>query len=293
MTNDPRLRLHILGSGCASPTPERYGRAFILEVGGDAVMVDCGPATTYKMARLGLAPGRVHHLFLTHHHFDHNADVPCFVLTRWDMSRGPEPALRVHGPPPTAAFMHALFADDGAFAPDWKSRVEHPASHECHRQRGGVFPRPPPKIQANDVGPGRIAAGAGWTATAARVQHVEPSLESLAFRFDTEQASVVFAGDCGDCAALRDVARDADTLVIACTHFGRAETSAALADVITGTVEAAEIANDAGVRQLVLTHASPNFREPGVRERAIADVARSFQGAILFPDELTTVTVPC
>ena len=76
------MRLHILGSGCPQPTPERYGSAFVLEVGAGSVMVDCGPATTYKMARMALMPGQIVHLFLTHHHSDHNADLPCFALTR-------------------------------------------------------------------------------------------------------------------------------------------------------------------------------------------------------------------
>jgi hypothetical protein len=34
---------------------------------------------------------------------------------------------------------------------------------------------------------------------------------------------------------------------------------------------------------------SPNFARPGVRERAIAEVARSYSGTVLCPDELTTV----
>ncbi|GAG30309.1 unnamed protein product, partial [marine sediment metagenome] len=78
------MRLHVLGSGCPVPTPEHYGSSFILEVGTDLLMVDCGPATTFKMAQMGIMPGRVEHLFLTHHHFDHNVDLPCFALTRWD-----------------------------------------------------------------------------------------------------------------------------------------------------------------------------------------------------------------
>jgi hypothetical protein len=75
------LRLHVVGNGCPDPTPEHYGSSFILEVGADYVMVDCGPATTYKMVRMGIPPRKVGHLFFTHHHFDHNVDFPCFALT--------------------------------------------------------------------------------------------------------------------------------------------------------------------------------------------------------------------
>ena len=138
------MQLHVIGTGCPQPTPEHYGSAFLLDLGADMVMVDCGPATTYKMATMGIAPGRVGHVFFTHHHFDHNVDFPCFALTRWDQSKGTEPALEVYGPPPTEAFVERLLGEEGAFAADWRSRIEHPASHACHKMRGGKLPRPAP-----------------------------------------------------------------------------------------------------------------------------------------------------
>ena len=285
------MQLHVLGNGCPSPTPEHYGSAFILEAGDGRLMVDCGPATTYKMARMGLRPVQVNHVFLTHLHFDHNADLPCFALTRWDLSTGKEPALRVYGPPPTTTFVARLFGREGAFFDDWKSRIDHPASHACHIGRGGTLPRPAPSIEAEDVVPGRVAESNSWAATAARVHHVEPTLESLAYRLDTDEGSILFAGDCADCQELRQLAQGADTLVLACTHFGPGTINPALSDVITGTTEVAAVAQEAGARRVILTHVSPNFSKPGVKEKAVAAVARAYRGDIVFPSELTTVAL--
>jgi len=285
------MRLHIVGSGCPDARPDRYGSAFVLAVDEQAVLVDCGPATTYKMARMGLAPRRVQHLFLTHHHFDHNADLACFVLTRWDQSKGTEPPLELYGPPPTEAFVDALVGAHGAFAVDWKSRVEHPASLACHRLRGGVLPRPLPAIQARDVSSGMVVRTGSWTATAALVHHVEPTMASVAYRFDTEHGSIVFAGDCGDCEGLRAIAKGAGTLVVACTHFGP-PVDPAIADVITGTPQVADILRECKPRRVILTHMSPDFAKPGVKERAIAELARGYSGSIFCPDELTTVDLP-
>lgn len=283
------MRLHILGSGCPQPTPEHYGSAFILEVGPEMFLVDCGPAATYKMACMGIRPLQIGRVFLTHLHFDHNVDLPCFALTRWDASRGTEPPLEVYGPPPTQSFVARLLGEEGAFYEDWKSRIEHRASHECHRQRQGIMPRPAPAVVAKDVGPGAVTQGEVWSVTAERVHHVEPWLESLAYHFETEEGSVLFAGDCADCQALRDFARGVDTLVMACTHFGCAHSSPAIIDVITGTPGAAAIAAEAGVKRLVLTHVSPNFSRPGVKERAVSEVARAWGGMIYFPGEMETV----
>ncbi|HUT90524.1 MAG TPA: MBL fold metallo-hydrolase [Thermoguttaceae bacterium] len=115
-------------------------------------MVDCGPGTTYKMGRMGLRPGRVGHLFFTHHHFDHNCDFPCFALTRWDLSKGTEPPLKVYGPPPTRAFVERLPGKEGAFFDDWNSRIQHPVSQAIHKRRGGGLPRPAPAIVARSFG---------------------------------------------------------------------------------------------------------------------------------------------
>ncbi len=48
------MQLHIIGAGCPHPSGDQYGSAFLLEVGDDLIMVDCGPGTTYKMARMDL-----------------------------------------------------------------------------------------------------------------------------------------------------------------------------------------------------------------------------------------------
>jgi ribonuclease BN (tRNA processing enzyme) len=251
-------------------------------------MIDCGPATTYKIVQMGIRPGKVGHLFFTHHHFDHNVDFPCFALTRWDLSRGTEPPLKVYGPPPTRILVERLLGKEGAFFDDWNSRIKHPVSQQIHKRRGGALPRPAPAIETKDIGPGKVAKSDWWAATAARVHHVEPWLESLVYRFDTDRGSIVFAADCGDCESLRQIAQGAGTLVIACACIGSAK---AYDDIITGTADVAEIAKASGVRRVILSHAAPGFSRPGRKQQAIADVARTYSGTVLFPDEMTTVNL--
>ena len=91
-------QVHVLGAGTPTPTPERYGSSYVVQVGGDFLMVDCGPSTTHKLVKAGLFPTQIDYLFFTHHHFDHDVDYPCFLLTRWDQSIGVEKELEVFGP---------------------------------------------------------------------------------------------------------------------------------------------------------------------------------------------------
>ena len=71
----------------------------------------------------------------------------------------------------------------------------HPVSQQVFVNRGGTLPRTPPSVAAKDVGPGPVFGGRDWQVTAAPAEHVQPWLDSLAYRVDTADGSVVFTGD--------------------------------------------------------------------------------------------------
>jgi ribonuclease Z len=49
------------------------------------------------------------------------------------------------------------------------------------------------------------------------------------------------------------------------------------------------MARDAGVKRLVLTHITEQLDRPGIRERAISEMAEVFRGDILFGNDLLEV----
>src|SRR3989442_5489860 len=79
-------QVFVLGAGTPTPTPDRWGSAFAVDVGGKYLMLDCGLAATAKLVKVGILPTRVDDLFFTHHHFDHDVELP--VLSA--LSVGPE-----------------------------------------------------------------------------------------------------------------------------------------------------------------------------------------------------------
>ena len=155
------------------------------------------------------------------------------------------------------------------------------------------MPRPPPAVRAHDISPGPVAKTDRWRAVAARVHHVEPTMMSLAYRFDTDRGSIVFAGDTGRCDSVNELARDADVLVINVWDHQDTmeEKSQELVPLISGTLDAATIAQECGVKKMVVTHATSNLTRPGSREKGITDMARVYQGEIIFADELTHLTL--
>ncbi len=284
--DDDMSVLHLLGTGTPTPTRSRFGTSCVLELGEDRLMLDCGPAATWKLVRAGLWPTQIDHLFFTHHHFDHNADYPCFLLCRWDQSTGKENRLQVYGPPPTKLITEKLIGPEGAFADDWKARVGSPVSQSVHANRGGSLPRPEPSLDVFDVGPGEVVNKVSWKVTAARVEHVAPWLESLAYRVEGDGGAIVFAGDTGPCEAAIELARGADVLVVNCWDHQRTMDENGEAPGQTGTLDAARMAQESGVGKLVLTHTGPRLCEPGSRERGIGDIASIYRGEIIFGEEL-------
>jgi ribonuclease Z len=279
-------RVYILGAGTPTPTPERFGSACVVQVGPAYLLFDCGPATTHKLVQAGLWPTQVNYLFFTHHHFDHDVDYPCFLLCRWDQGAGQEVPLQVYGPPPTALLTERLLDPAvGAFSHDWQARIQARVSQRVYENRGGRLPRRPPHVVARDIGPGVAHHDPAWQVTAARAEHVQPFLESLAYRLDSQEGSVVITGDTAPCPAVIDLARGADVLLCMCWDNQAVMDANGESPGQCGTTGAARIAQEAKVRRLVLTHLGPHVTQRAGLEQARRDVAAYFTGEVIVAEE--------
>lgn len=283
------VRLCVLGAGTPTPTSERFGSGYAVVVGKEVLLVDCGPATTEKLVQAGLWPLDVSHLFFTHHHFDHDVDYPCLLLCRWDQSTGREPTLQVYGPAPTSELTDKLIGERGAFAHDWKARIGHPTSQRVFVNRGGALPRMPPVVDAFDIEPGWAMENEGWRMTCCRAQHVQPYLDSVAYRLDTGGASIVFTGDTEPCDEVVSLAAGADLLIgmcwdLECTMWGSGESRGQC-----GARGAGEMARAAGVKRLVLSHLGPSLSKGGAHGEAMAEVREHYDGDVAFAEQLEWV----
>jgi len=68
-------RLVLLGTaGGPSPKLDRSAPANAIVISDDIYVIDCGNGVARQMVKAGLDLGRIHDVFITHQHSDHNAD---------------------------------------------------------------------------------------------------------------------------------------------------------------------------------------------------------------------------
>ncbi len=284
--------IHVLGAGTPTPTAHRFGSSFVIKTGSDQIMLDCGPAATHKLVKAGLWPTDINHMFFTHHHFDHDIDYPCFLLCRWDQSTGNEDTLKVFGPKLTEKITHGILdKDEGVFAHDWIARINHPLSQKVHVNRGGSLPRKPPNVFAKDISPGKVYSTNKWEVIAATAEHVQPYLDSLAYRFETPDGSIVFTGDTQPCESVQKLATEADIMFCMCWDEQSIMDQNGEHEGQCGTEGAVTMAANAGVKKLVLVHIGPHLSDPIVKNRNANSLSNLYDGEIVFADEMMSIKI--
>jgi ribonuclease Z len=217
-----------------------------------------------------LAPARrrarIGGILFTHFHSDHIGDLGEFDLNTWGMGR-PGP-LRVFGPPGVERVVAGF---EESYALDTQYRIAHHGP-EFFSEASGVLEPHPIAGPAAGGGPEVFLDEDGLRITAFAVHH-DPVKPAYGYRFDYGGRSVVVSGDTTKDARLVAATRGADVLFHeaqanhlvaqigeAAANAGRPRVAKIMHDIPsyhTSPVEAAEVANEAGVKLLVMYHLTP------------------------------------
>ena len=285
------MRVTLLGTGTPEPSLVRQGSGYLVDVAGDTLVFDHGPGAHHRLLESGRHAIEVTHAFFSHLHYDHCMDYGRLVLQRWDIGAGGVPDLKVYGPSPIARMTSLLFGEDGVYGPDIRARTEHTSSLDVFDGRGGSGTRQRPDPQVTEVSAGSVVRGPGWTVTVGHAAHVQPQLQCLTFRIDSDEGSVCYSGDSGACPEIVELARGCDALIHMNHHFSGTEPSAAYRAACGNHEDNALTAQRAGVKTLVLTHLSPRLDRPGVREEIVHQIRRVFDGRVIWGEDLMQIEV--
>ncbi|HZF28308.1 MAG TPA: MBL fold metallo-hydrolase [Gammaproteobacteria bacterium] len=284
-TQPAPTRLILLGTaGGPRPRVSRSAPAQVIVANDTAYVVDCGDGVARQLVAAGVPLQKLRHVFLTHHHSDHNADYGNLLLLAWTAG------LRTHvdtwGPPPLAEMTRQFLAMN-AF--DIATRIEDEG-------------RPPlePLIGVHEIAAGGLVLeDENLRVTAALVDH-PPVVPAFGYRFDARDRSIVISGDTKPSERLIELARGADVLVHDSLYpeavdrlvAGVANASKLKESILshhTTAEDAGRVAAAAGVKTLVLSHLVP-AEDPAVTDQMWIDAARAhFKGTIIVGKDLLEI----
>ncbi|HEV2980632.1 MAG TPA: ribonuclease Z [Solirubrobacteraceae bacterium] len=293
------LSLFFAGTGGSAPAARRGLPALLVRRGGDRMLFDCGEGTQRQLLRsVGLVD--VDSVFITHFHADHWLGLPGMLKSLALRERSAP--LTVYGPRGLGELMgvmrivygrlpYALSVEElepaQALERDGYRVAAVPVRHGDRAAYGYVLvedDRPgefdPVEAERLGVTPGpdfgRLQRGIA-------VAGVEPE-QVLGPR--RHGRKIVLSGDTAPCEALTVAAHQADVLVHEAT-FMHEEAQRARETCHSTARQAAEVARDAKVRLLALTHMSSRY--------AGADVlaeARQVFAACEAPRDFDAIEVP-
>lgn len=278
-------RVILLGTG-GGPRPNkmRNQSSQVLLVNELPYVVDCGGGVSRQMVFAGIPLIKLRHIFITHHHSDHNLEYGALIYNAW--VSGFKGKIDAYGPPPltkiTKNFLETNEYDINIRIPD-EGRLQLS-----------------PMIETHEISkPGLVMQDDNVKVTGAIVNH-PPVVPSFAYRFETKDRSVVFSGDTTPCDSLIELARGADVLIHEVINkpalaklLARVPNVDRLLEHIVGshttTEDVGKVAKRAGVKKLVLTHFVPGDDESITDEMWAGPVRAQFDGEIVVGRDLLEV----
>src|SRR5215467_7024399 len=282
-------KLVLLGTA-AGPVPGRSREmtSHVMLSNGSAYVLDCGMGVTNQFARTGIPFSSLKSIFITHHHADHNIEYGPLLIVGW--IQGLPLDVRAFGPPPLRQM-----TDD--FMRAYKQTVDFWAE-DFHM-------KPLTSVGVQEISTtGPVTQDDNVKVSAILVEH-PPVKPALAYRFDFKDRSIAFSGDTAPLEAVAKMAKGADVLVHETMYVPAVETyiramiaqgrsvnfDAFMADIKadhTPSEDVGRIAQEAGVKTLVLSHLTPAIDSIS-DEVWRAPVAKYFKGEIIVGKDLMVV----
>ena len=292
------LTVAICGAGSPITDPERSGACAAVIAGDQVVLVDSGNGIG-KLGAMGLSPGLVDALFLTHFHSDHINGTGELMTQRWAGS-GTDQPLPIYGPLGVQKIVDGFnmaYSDDRSYREAHHSTKVMPPSGGLAIAHAFGVPNTDGQVIFNKK---------GLKVTAFPVDH-EPVAPSVGYKFEYKGRSVVFSGDTAKDLTVQKFATGSDLLVheaLSAEIVGIINNGAKQAnrpriekitfdilDYHTSPVEAAEIAAAADVPFLLFSHIVPRLPIGNLKKRFVKGVTDVYDGEFVIAQDGTVISI--
>ncbi len=299
------MKFVFLGTGGSYPSRERVTQSMAVRYRGEVILFDCGEGTQRQLMLSSLSFMQIKTICITHFHGDHFLGLAGLVQTL-QLNRRKDP-LEILVPKGGREFVEA-FVTLGHFTPRFEVKTEEMADGDARKfgdytitagalehtvptigfrfeehTRTGLFDREKALALGVPEGPlfSRLQKGEAVEAGGGTVRPEEvvgPPRPGHAFAYIT---------DTGPCARAVELARDVDVLVMEATADDSLTDFANQYGHCAAT-QTAQVAREAGARELYIVHTSSRYKEP----EPILGQARATFANTKLPDDLTEVDYP-
>ncbi len=293
------LHVGLCGTGSPLPNPDRAGPCNVVIAGEQIFVVDIGEGGARNLNLMAIPAPDVDGVLLTHFHSDHIDGLGPLMLFHWTQGAATAP-LPVYGP----AGVEAIIAGfNAAYATDNTYRTAHHGEKIAPSTGGGAEARPFEMTGNQTV----VLEKDGLKITAFTVDH-DPVAPAIGYRFDYQDRSACISGDTAKSTNLERVCKGAELLVheALASHMVKQMTAAlekrklTNAAIITKDIldyhatptEAAESAQAAGAKQLVLSHLVPPLPSSYFYPAFLADAPDKFDGEITVGEDGMLFSLP-
>ncbi|MFC1863561.1 MBL fold metallo-hydrolase, partial [Thermodesulfobacteriota bacterium] len=288
---EPALKVVLLGTGMPTPNPSRACASTLIKAGDKNFLIDTGRGFLNNLAKDGALD--ISAVLFTHYHSDHFGEFGELMVIRGIF--GVNNPLKVIGPKGAEKVVNGIL---DAYSLDFTYRKAH------HKDK---WPDASFEVDIQEADSGVVYDKDGIKIRMFKVDH-SPINPAVGYRIDYQGRSVVVSGDTIKVPEMIEMAKGCDILVhealnIQMVKMGEARIkdnprflgmNREMTEYHTTTIEAAEIARDAGVEKLVLTHLVPSIPPEDKSEKAfIQGMSNIYQGTILVGrDGMTIETGP-
>jgi len=243
------MKLIVLGSGTCVPSLKRNAPGYYMEADGLQILVDCGSGTLLQLERAGRSYKDIDAVFITHKHPDHFSDLMPLIqalLATPKFKR--EKKLSIIGPAEFITYYNkAIFTVLG-------EHLNFPVETVEIGEKFNFIP---------------------FQILSAKTVH---SRDSLAYRFEYGDTSVVFTGDTDYDEGIVALSGKSDMLIADCSYPDRMKARGHLT-----AKECGLIAKKAEVKKLLLSHIYPVNESD---QDLIRESKEAFDGEVVLAEDL-------
>jgi len=300
LLSSEKMHVILLGTGgpLANETRDSSGVAII--AGGEFIVVDVGPGIVRNMSLLNLPNNKLSALCLTHFHSDHISDMGELSFNSFVQGRAKK--LDVYGPEGVEQVVNGY---NMAYALDSSYRTAHHSEELMPPRNSGMIPHTLTITDPEKAVP--FFDRNGLKVSVFQVDH-SPVKPAVGYRFEYRGNVVVISGDTVKTPTLPKFARNADLFLCEALQKEGAMMISRIAGEMNNhraekimrdvtnyhmsPVEAGEVAQEAGVKKLVLVHVVPPVENFITKRMYLAGVDDVFDGKIILGEDRMTFELP-